>query len=321
MRKKKPVVAMLFLGSDWHKEHPFSNTLQRKCYEELYNIADKDYHVRMVRVCLSWFDGKQFTKYWEFKKGQWNKIHRSIQPDIVHDKTRISYEFLADIQRLEAYTTVINPVELQLITSDKIFVPLLFPDDVPQTIPVNNAQELQAAAKKIRTTRIVVKPRFGSGGKGIQIVLRSQTATVQVSVPSIVQEFIDTRAGVPNLYIGTHDFRVVLIDDTIIISYMRIPAPGKLLCNLQQNGKMILVPIAKIPKSILVIIKKIQNHFALFPHKLFMVDFFFNEKGKPKLIELSNGIDIYWPDEFATQRTAILHSYAEYFRSLVEEKQ
>ena len=79
----KKVVLICYADDDWKKNIPFSDPEQRQSYEALYELAEVEFSLQVVRASLRWFNGKQFTKYWEYSKGQWKKVNRAISPDCV----------------------------------------------------------------------------------------------------------------------------------------------------------------------------------------------------------------------------------------------
>ncbi|MBI2410508.1 MAG: hypothetical protein HYV32_01245 [Candidatus Kerfeldbacteria bacterium] len=319
MKKNRYIVALLYAGSDWEKSQPFSNELQRKRYEDFYTLANNEYDIQCIRVAIEWFDGKAFKKYWTFTHGKWKKMNKAIVPDLIHNKASFRYEALPLLQSMCERFLVVNPWELEMQISDKLFPAIAFPDLVPPTYAVNTEHDLVLAVKKIPTKKIIVKPRFGHSGLGIQIVDRHDIATLRIGPHMIVQSFINSRAGIPGVYKGIHDLRCIVVGGRVVLTYIRAAKTNQLLCNVSQGAELVRLRLNQLPSSVRSSVQIIQNRFSIFPHAIFMIDFFFF-KNKPLLIEMNTGINIYWPKEFDKEFYYLAHTYLQYFTELIEQK-
>ncbi|MBI2410510.1 MAG: ATP-grasp domain-containing protein [Candidatus Kerfeldbacteria bacterium] len=313
---KNKILAILYSGDDARKKIPFTNSIQRECYEQLYALAEKEYQMTIVRVCIDWFQGKSFRQFWAYKNKRWQKITRSIIPDIILDKSAFAYETIPVKKEIATQYVLVNPWELELLVSDKLFLPILFPQYIPYTTHANTSEELRAALRRVPGKKVVIKPRIGLGGAGIIIAAKSAIREKQIRFPIIVQEFIDTQKGIPNVYPSIHDLRMLFTGEKIIGAYIRTPAPGTLLCNMSQQGGARFISISEIPKTVFPIIRSIQKSLSLFPYKVYTADFFFTN-GRPLIVELNAKADFFFPPEFLKNRTKLYHAYLRYFSTLV----
>ena len=88
--------------------------------------------------------------------------------------------------------------------------------------------------------RFVSSLNLSSGRRGQNILIdfpeKIRESVHTLEEPYLLQEFIDTSAGIPNIATGTDDLRVIIIGGEVIMASIRTPAPGKLLANVAQGG-------------------------------------------------------------------------------------
>lgn len=313
---KRKIFAVLFPGNDWSRRHPNMSEDQRRGYEDFFDLARRAYNLLPVRVSKKWFRRTHFDRFWTWQNGAWQKIKRPIRPDIILDKTLFTY---GDVQRKVAIGNqflTVNPWELDMIASDKLLTNITFAPLTPPTFLIKKSADIPAALAKIQTKKIVLKPRLGFGGKGIQIMPRAQARKIQPHHLMLAQPLIATDQGIPGLYRGVHDFRIIFAGDKPMIAYIRTPAPGTLLCNISQGGGVIFVPTSKIPTALKPAWQYILDTLKIFPYKIFSVDFFFG-KGRPYLVELNTKPIMYFPPAFKKEQTKMHHAYLRYLTSLL----
>ncbi len=105
--------------------------------------------------------------------------------------------------------------------------------------------------------------------------------------PVIVQEFLDSASGIPGVYNGIHDYRVMVMNGEVIGSFLRTPPPGELKTNVAQGGIIRPVENKDIPKSIFPIVEEVDAAFAHCGERFYGIDLAFTEQG-PKIIELNS---------------------------------
>ncbi|PIW36697.1 MAG: hypothetical protein COW24_03995 [Candidatus Kerfeldbacteria bacterium CG15_BIG_FIL_POST_REV_8_21_14_020_45_12] len=316
---KRKIFGVMYPGSDWNQPLPFSDKKsdQREAYESFFTLARDEYGMEPVRFSQQWYKDGSFTRAWGWKGGRWIKLRKPILPDVIMDKSTLSYATLTKKMEINERFHVVNAWELDLISSDKMLTATSFADFTPETFLVRTKTDLHEALKKIPSAEVVMKPRLGYGGDGVQIISKQKARQVNISGLTIVQRFVDTQGGVPGLYRGIHDFRIIFAGDKPIISYIRTAAPGTKLCNMSLGGGVIFVPISKIPKVLKPYVQRVLRSFAVYPDKLFSVDFFF-ERGRPYLVEINSKPMIYFPPGHEKQTAQMQRSYMEYFSKLLD---
>ncbi len=196
-----------------------------------------------------------------------------------------SYKFIND----QIFTRLID---------DKFTTSLIFKKWCKKSFIVKNKNDLSKFLPKIKSTKFVVKPLSESGGKDVYILNKNDDLKkIKFSGDFLLQEFIDSSKGVPDISHSMHDLRVVIINEKIIYSYIREPKENSYLANLSQGGSLKIVPKNKLPKSILPIIKHVNEVFISFCPRVFAVDFMFDENGKPWIVEFNSMPGLFFTKE------------------------
>jgi hypothetical protein len=313
---QKTHFTILYGGLKRRGSQPFSDIELDDAYASFLDLAP-EYGLTASIVQRKWYTKGGFDRSWIRKKGQWQLSEKRLKPKLIMDKEALGYDELNLKMELPRMGLTINPWGFDLIASDKLLTSATFHKIVTPTYLVRDLASLKQAVTQIGTKEVVIKPRLGSGGKGIQIVRKSKIQDVQCSELSIVQPFVDTSAGIPGLYKGIHDYRVVFVGNKPVVSYIRTPAPGTRLCNISQGGGVIMVPISKMPKSLKPLIKSALSTLSIFPYKAFSLDFFFDHKKKPHLVEVNTKPIMAFPAGFRKTQDRMHHAYLKYFASLV----
>ncbi len=284
-------VMILFGKSNWKKAKPFSNKNYQYSYEYFYSLCKKN-KIQMYRASYEWYDYKKniFKYAWIFegKGGKWKRVY-NIKPDLIYDKTKAREEIYFKKELIgEVYPFINNLIFTKLI-DDKLTTSLLFPKWSKKNFLVENKNDLKKILPKIKTKFIVLKPLMESGGKGIQI-LEKNVAIKKAKIIRryLAQEFINSSKGVPGVSKGMHDLRLVMVNNKIIYSYIREPKNGSYLANLAQGGSLKIIPKKNLPKTIKPIIKEANKLFHTFNPRIYSIDFMFDEKKRPWIVELNS---------------------------------
>ena len=302
---------ILFGKSNWQKAKPFSNKEYQYSYEYFYSLCKKN-EIQMYRASYQWYDYKNHVfKYawiYEGENGNWKKV-KNIKPDLIYDKTKARMETYYMKELIgENYPFINNQLFTRLI-DDKFTTSLIFSDWSKKNWLIKNTSELRDVLPKIKTTKIVIKPLMESGGNGVQVLSKKEAlkkACLQET--NLVQEFIDSSKGVPNISHSMHDLRIVMVNEKIIYAYIREPKKGSYLANLAQGGSLKIVPKEKLPKSILPIIKSVNEILSSFNPRVFSIDFMFDENKKPWIVELNSMPGLFFTSE---EKPYMLEMYQE----------
>lgn len=220
-----------------------------------------------------------FSRGWMFDGQSFHEHSGPIHADTVFNKGE---DFRAD-----ADTHVINRPELDAACmKDRTYE--LFPQFCPQTFIVRSDEEFAETLGKIHSKIVVVKPPHLGAGKGVHIGRREDLRSLPKAYPLLVQEFIDTSAGIPGIVEGMHDLRLILIEGGIIICYLRTPPSGEFIANRARGGTLRIIPQHLIPHEASAIAQNIDASLSSIPERVYSVDLGRDRSGTWKLIELNS---------------------------------
>lgn len=292
-------VMILFGKSNWENAKPFANMDYQYSYEYFYDLC-KENGIQMYRASYQWYDyDKHIFKYawiYDGAGGNWRKVE-NIKPDLVYDKTKSRAEVYYKKELIGQHYSFINDLNFTKIVDDKFVTSLIFPEWSKKSHLIKSEAELEKILPELKTSKIVIKPLSESGGKGVYIIEKKCFSDIDLTGENIVQEFIDSSSGVPGVSNKMHDLRLVFVGDKLIYAYIREPKEGSFLANLAQGGKLIIVPKEKLPKTLEPIICRINKSFDSFTDRIFAVDFMFDEKQKPWIVELNSMPGLFFTPE------------------------
>ncbi len=289
---------IILTGKPTVPDQPFSSdSIYRTPYEHLSTTAAQS-GLALYRASYQWYDHEQkmFSTAWSFTNGQWILSH-NIRPDVIFNKAVWHPHTRIVLEQLKTFTPIINDLEFSTILSNKLYTSLILAHHSKKHYKVYNEKELLAITQKIPTKKIVLKKSHGSGGKYVEVLTADAVVKHQLTYPILVQEFIDSRKGIPGCITGPHDLRLVFIENELIYTYARVPAQGSDLANISQGGTIIPMSNSDVPSSLLPIVHDIQDIFDIFRYKVYAIDVMFDEYGTPWVIELNDKPGLFFSDE------------------------
>lgn len=242
--------------------------------KEAYSVFARLAKEEGIELFLSnfneYFDGKLKNAF-AFKEG-WYEV-KDVHIDAVFD--RMVSNPSTEILKKQVQIPIINLPGLNTICWDKLTSYQMFPEFIPKT---------SVKIEDMNTEQVVIKPRRGIMGKGVEILNKEEA---ELNDTQVVQEFLDASSGIKELDIkGVHDLRVVVINGEIDHSYVRVAKRGSLFANCAQGGKKVYID--KIPKKIKDIVKKVDEKLDEFHPRVYSIDFMFDENQQPWIIELES---------------------------------
>ncbi len=307
-------VLLLFGKSNWENKVPFNDRGRQYSYEVFYTLC-KQGGIQMYRASYQWYDYKKniFRHAWTYEDNQWKRVH-DIIPDIIYDKTRSHAESSYKKESIGIHYSFVNDLRFTRIIDDKFLSSLLFQEWSKRSIIVRNPIELQKNISEITTEKVVLKPINESGGKGIQIFEKENAKDISFSGEHIIQDFIDSSHGVPNMSSTMHDFRIVLVNNAIIYAYIREPKSGSFLANLAQGGSLRIIHNKDIPQSVRPIIDRAQSIFSSFQPKIYTIDIMFDKDRFPWIVELNSMPGLYFTPEERPSMEKMYHALLTVFQ-------
>lgn len=235
--------------------------------------------VYIARTQQTYLGGSRFSSGWKYEKGALIEISSPIEGDVIFNKGNLIWDDTA---------TVINIQDVENFCTDKSLAYEQFREFYPLSLVVHNSTELREACERIPSTMIVAKPLDREGGEGVHIALCEEIVAFVQEFPYLIQEFIDTSAGIPGIVKGHHDLRIVCVDGDITFCQYRTPPSGSLLANVSQGGTLKMVPLKDIPRGALDLFAVVENYMSRFPKRIYSVDMGRNIDGRWLIIEMNS---------------------------------
>ncbi len=306
-------ILVLYGKSKGKNIRPFANKDARSSIEHFFERG-AEYGYEMYRASYDWYDYEkyEFQEAWAFQPTEkdWNKV-KHIKPDIIFDKTKASAEAYYKKELISLHYPFINDLTFTWLVDNKFVTSLLFSRWSKKSWLVKGQEQLELILRHIKTERIVVKPVQDSGGKGVHITSRAECLNLAIKGEHIVQEFIDSSAGIPGIGGSTHDLRLIFVDKDLVYAYTREPQLGSLIANVARGGTTTMIPREKIPYSVNPIIEHAHRVFEAFSPRIFTIDLMFDREGRPWIVELNSMPGLYFD---AAEKPYMEALYARIFK-------
>jgi len=295
---KKLVV--IYNKNDWNEKIPLKNSPKtRESFEDWHERGLKS-NIEVYRACIDWYDEKAnlFKKAWAYRGKKWRKVNAPIKPDLIFDKIAGKYDYsMFDFKMdVSKKVKVFNHPLFRTMLDNKLAQYLYLGEFMPISFLATNKKELEAALKKIKSHKVVIKPLYGSGGAGITIEEKRKIKINKILFPVLVQEFIKSDKGIPGFSKRKEvaDLRMIFINHELIYTLSRIAKKGSLFTNFHMGATATIVPTKSIPNSIMKMTKKIIKKLSIYPEANYSLDFIFTNTGKPILVEMNTtpGFDL-----------------------------
>jgi glutathione synthase/RimK-type ligase-like ATP-grasp enzyme len=291
-----PVSAVIiFTPSEQDDTVPFQKETLRDAYTAFAKCAERE-GVKLYRASTEWYDDTQshFRIAWHWDGVDWVLVN-TIVPDVIYDKSAITSKTAHVKGLLFEQFPFINHPEFSHHAGNKLLVSQTFKQCAKPYYRITSEEELARVLTQLPDGLIVIKPEHGNSGHGISIREKSGNP-IDTAFPFLIQEFIDSSAGIPGVMKGLHDLRLIFSNEEFLYAYYRTPKAGSYLANLAQGGTQTMISKEGIPPAVWPIVKTVQEYYARFEQKIFTIDLMFDRAGTPWIVELNTMPGLY-PDE------------------------
>jgi glutathione synthase/RimK-type ligase-like ATP-grasp enzyme len=297
-------------------QQAFTQDLLRTAYTHFFQLAEKN-GLKLYRASTDWYDTskKMFRQAWHWDGQDWALI-KNIIPEVVYDKAASNEKTKLVKQALLKAFPFINHPEFSLHAGSKLSVSRAFKRYAKPYFLAQSLPELQSMIEKIHGDKVVAKPDRGNSGDGVIIVTKKELLEHPPVFPVLIQEFVDSQAGIPGVMTGLHDLRLIFSNEKLVYAYFRTPEAGSYLANVAQGGTQTMVSEKDLPPSVWEIVTAVQKYYQKYPHKIYTIDLIFDATGRPWIVELNTMPGLY-PDE--SERPYIQKLYLAIIETLIEE--
>lgn len=260
-------------------DYPFNEATYRESYALLARLLTQ----RGAQCCIvrgnTYRGGRTFSRGWIFDGSSFRETSDPVSVDLIFNRGNF---------RSADDPPVLNHPELEELCRDKFQTWKLFADFCPHTIVVESREELNPALKRLQGNLLVAKPLDAEGGKGVIVGTKEEVQDGVKTFPYLLQEFIDTRAGIPRLVRGLHDLRIVSIEGKIVSCFIRVPKDGSFVSNVGRGGVMFGLGDIPLPKEVLRVFTAVDAKLRRFPHRYYALDLGRHRDGSWKIFELNS---------------------------------
>lgn len=270
----------VFFDAPTYEGYPFQIKEYYEAYHELGKLlADRGAEFRIVRTQESFLGGNRFSHSWVFDGTTFRERNEPVELDLIYDKGHF---------KGDAGSTLLNDVAIDVLCTDKRVTAKMFPEISPKTFEVASRKELEAMLAGWTGEKVVAKPIDGHEGKGVVIGSPAEVLAAEHSFPLLVQEFIDISGGIPGFCDKPHDYRTVIYNGVVGVTYIRTAPPGSFIANVSRGGSEIQVPADKRPAEAKAVVEQIDRRMAeRFPKRVYSIDLGRDKSGRWYLIELN----------------------------------
>lgn len=254
----------------------------------------------------------QCSSAWTYTT-QWKRYLNTSTANVIFDKfsnliprNHAAYEFLTRaIKKVPLY----HNQAMRMLFDNKLETYQRFPSFCIPTVKVglltkaNFAVARKTLHEKCRnhpyqddfTTDVVLKDQFGIGGSNIFKITDDDLSTIPAnsSLPFILQPLIQASGFTIAQHTGNTDLRVILCNNSIVQSYLRVAKAGEFRANALQGGTVVYLTLDQIPAEVLQMVTAIKRHL---PSKtaLYTLDFIKSKNGHVYFIEGNNSPGLNW---------------------------
>ncbi len=298
------VLLIVTLASQTPQAKPFYKENENATYEHISLLCEQKGINLFVAHFANTVNGSAVLS-WGFRDGVWNMV------ELPASEIAVSYADLPqnfpeanELRNLLIRNRVfcINNLQMSDTLTDKMLTYVFLPDYIPPTFDTSmpNLSTLLLAASNhsdLRTDKIILKPRYGERGKGIEVIdfLEVDSARVRNMKDYIVQPLMDSDSGIPELGIsGRHDLRMLIYNGEIMDFFIRVAPGNNFICNQSHGGRISYFQLHDLPERFRTIAHQVDQSLSHFMPRYYSVDVGVGQSGKLWVYELNTMPGVVW---------------------------
>lgn len=307
MNEPTNVLLVVTLASQTPQAKPFHKENENDTYAHISQLCqEKGINLFIAHFANTLNDFEVLS--WSFIEDQWNMV------ELPASKITVSYADLPqnfpeanELRNLLTKQGVfcINNLEMSDTLTDKVLTYDLFPDYIPPTFDTsvpNLGTQLLASSNHsdLRTDKIILKPRHGERGKGIEVIdfLEVDSARVKNMEGYIVQPLMESDSGIPDLGIpGRHDLRMLIYNGEIMDFFVRVAASDNFICNQSHGGRISYFQLNELPEQFKAIAHEVDQSLSNYMPRYYSIDVGVGRSGKLWVYELNTMPGVVWNAE------------------------
>jgi len=267
-----------------------------------------------------------FQSYWTFDK-KWKRNYGQAYADLIFDKyspaTVYQKKKMARLISTKS-VNIFNNQKLKDIFRDKLNTYQNFDRCTIPTVSIKDFSKHKIFSAKRKLDKLsgahkykadfgekyILKDQKGASGRKIYQIDFEHLKFIDIwrqykidkknktGFSYVLQSFINCDRGfVIGKYAGLIDLRVIVLNNEIIQTYLRIAQKGSFLCNEHQGGELVYITKSDIPSDVLKMAGKIIRQIKLklnAKHCLYALDFIRSNNGNLYFIEGNSNPGLDW---------------------------
>ena len=225
---------VVFFGKNRYAKDPFADFGNKQAVYHQFFQYGTEIGCQMYIVCG--FQNHKgngiFANGMLYRDGTFFQITDLINADAVYDRSGGLLFPPEDFKK-----KILNTLSFKELCADKNKTYALLKEKMPKSVEIKNKKDLlKALFSSQKTLNLSVEPANGFGGENIFFgkLAHLQKQTLETKKTYTLQEFVNTSKGIPEIVVGYHDLRVVIVNGEIIFSTIRTPKPGE---NAQMSSR------------------------------------------------------------------------------------
>jgi glutathione synthase/RimK-type ligase-like ATP-grasp enzyme len=274
----------IYFSSPGAYDYPLNKKVYLESYSEMIDLLED----RGIEVAIVRGDSYRGNGYWSScfmkKDSVFTKIDEEWKCDLIWNRDdKNTFPMVRDC-------AVLNNIEFDELCRDKLKTADVFKDFSMQTILLNSYDDYLASEQKIVGEMVVLKPRYGEQAVGVYVVKKED---VQADLYDdwrniLLQEFADSRRGLPKLASGVHEINVYIVDGNFAGARVKIPPEGSFVTGYSTGtGTVKGISFDEMPDGLWDVVTNVDRHMSSFVPRLYRADFVRTSEGY-KLIEINS---------------------------------
>lgn len=298
------VLLIVTLASRSYQQKPFERQNENDTYVHISKLCEE---AGLNLYVTHFANAKEddLILSWTFKNGEWTAIE-VLASDIVIAYADLPQNFpeANELRHLLIKHGVqfINTLQMSDCLTDKILTYDLLPNMIPPTfetdLPDLSARLQQASTHPdLRTDKIILKPRYGERGKGIEVIHFADLESNHVKNMDgyIVQPLMESNVGIPELGIeGRHDLRILIYNGEIKDFFIRVAATDSFICNQSHGGQISYFQPEELPERFRETAQQVDALLSHYTPRYYSVDVGVGRSGKIWVYELNTMPGVVW---------------------------
>lgn len=260
---------------------------KRETYQEFFTKISHVYNFFIVFGADAYEGDGKFKNLFQYVSNELKECPDQVTADVIYN-----YSNIPKIGFDPGPAIITNTPEFKQFCKSKYETYQYLKEFSPATVYIDKISDLSDALNKVNGNTVVIKPVSGSNGRDVMILDRDKVSSEKrvseiVDDGIIIQEFLNTKDGLPGIADSYHDLRIITINEKVCLVHIRIPESGSMVANTHRGAIMKELVFEQLPEDIQNFYKEVHDKIIKkFYRPLLSMDIAYTDKG-PKLIELN----------------------------------